>query len=940
MTDSPEARISLLEDEVNELCRLHGEAERYRLADPVLAAATAPSVASSLSFAENGLLASEAFNRSIIESSVDCIKVLDLEGNLLAMPNGQRVLGIDCIQPFLNTSWLEFWTGDDRLAAQAAVKAAAAGGTQSFVGFFRTRLDEARWWDVAVSPIWGTAGKPESLLVMSRDVTARKQAEDVLRQRIAQFETLFDEAPVGIYMIDADFRIRHVNPEALSAFGNIADLIGRDLAEVMRILWPKAKADETIAQFRQTMETGAAFHVAEMIEKRADRQQLEYYEWQISRIELPDGSYGVVCYFRDISQRFLAQEQLRKSEERFRALVTASSDVVYRMSPDWREMRQLHGQDFLVDTVAPNDEWLEQYIHSDDQQRVMAVVNEAIRTKSLFEMEHQVRLVDGSLGWTFSHAIPVLDATGEIVEWFGTASDVTEYKRAEQALRDSEHRYRNLFNSMDEGYCIIEVIFDANDKPVDYVYLEVNPSFEALTGMHGALGKRIREIIPDLEEYWFETYGKVALTGQAVRVVNEAKPLNRWFDVYAFRFGGVESRKVAVLFTNITERKQAERQLLEQATALADQDRRKNEFLAMLGPELRNPLAAISNAIQLLRLQGNEGPVQLQARTVIERQVGQLNHLVDDLLEVSRISTGRVQLRREQIAIGGVVERAVETVQPLIAQRRHQLTVALPTEPLWLHADAARLEQVIVNLLTNAAKYTDEGGRIDLSVQHEGESAVLRLRDTGIGITPDLLPHIFELFTQDERALDRSQGGLGIGLCLVQRLVELHGGSVAAQSAPGQGSEFVVRLPLAKALLPMSAPKLTNPPQPPGKPCRILVVDDNIDAAETLEMLLEVSGHEVRMAHEGFSAIDLALAWQPDVMLLDIGLPGLSGFELAKRIRLSDKLKSVVLIALTGYGQESDRQLSRQAGFDHHLVKPANFGTLEKILDSVATGRG
>ncbi|MDP2817606.1 MAG: ATP-binding protein [Polaromonas sp.] len=517
--------------------------------------------------------------------------------------------------------------------------------------------------------------------------------------------------------------------------------------------------------------------------------------------------------------------------------------------------------------------------------------------------------------------------------------EITERKQAEYALRESEERYRNLFNSIDEGFCVIEMIFDEHEKPVDYRFLEVNPSFEKQSGMLEATGKRMREIAPDHEAHWFEIYGKVALTGDPIRYVNEAKALDgRWFDVYAFRIGGPESRKVALIFNNITERKQSERKLREQAEALADLHRRKDEFLAMLSHELRNPLAPISNAVHLLRLQQNEDPLQQQARIIIERQVGQLKHLVDDLLEVSRITTGRVQLRQERIVLSGIVERAVETAQPLIVQRRHELDVSLPPEPIWLHADAARLEQVVVNLLTNAAKYTDEGGRIGLTVEREGDTAVLRVRDTGIGIAPELLPRIFDLFTQAERSLDRSEGGLGIGLCLVQRLVELHSGTVEVYSVLGQGSEFVVRLPVMLTSIPPSPSTLIEPTRPRGKYCRVLVVDDNVDAAQTVAMLLEMSGHGVRMAHDGPDALEVALAWHPDLVLLDIGLPGLNGFQVAERIRQEPTLKNIVLVALTGYGLEADRQRSRETGFDHHLVKPADFEEVEKILEAVCQG--
>ena len=319
--------------------------------------------------------------------------------------------------------------------------------------------------------------------------------------------------------------------------------------------------------------------------------------------------------------------------------------------------------------------------------------------------------------------------------------------------------------------------------------------------------------------------------------------------------------------------------------------------------------------------------------------MGQLARIVDELLEVSRITTGRIQLHQERIAVGVVVENAVETVRSLIDQRKHELTVSLPPQAIWLHADAARLEQVVVNLLTNAAKYTDQGGHIWLTVQQEGEEAVLRVRDTGVGIAPEILPRIFDLFTQAERSLDRSQGGLGIGLALVQRLVEMHGGTVAASSALGQGSEFVVRLPVVPPPEPQPPSPPTEKAQPTGPSLRVLVVDDNVDTVTTLAMLVQESGHDVRTAYDGSAVLEAALDYRPNVVLLDIGLPGLDGFEVAKRLRQQPALQNVVLVAMTGYGQESDRQRSQEAGFDHHLVKPGNFGkVLQHLGDRLGEG--
>jgi len=288
-------------------------------------------------------------------------------------------------------------------------------------------------------------------------------------------------------------------------------------------------------------------------------------------------------------------------------------------------------------------------------------------------------------------------------------------------------------------------------------------------------------------------------------------------------------------------------------------------------------------------------------------------------MEVSRITTGRVRLRHDHVVVSGIVERAVETARPLIEQHRHELTVSLLPQPICVNADAARLEQVVVNLLTNAAKYTEEGGHIWLTAQQEGDECVLRVRDTGVGIAPELLPRIFELFTQAERSLDRSQGGLGIGLALVQRLVELHHGRVEVVSETRPTSPPTER---AKAT---------------GPSLRVLVVDDNVDTAQTLVLLLEASGHDVRIGHDGPTALEAALDFRPHVVLLDIGLPGLDGYEVAKRIRRQSVVPNMMLVAMTGYGQETDRQRSQAAGFDHHLVKPVDYGKVEEILTGVAS---
>jgi CheY-like chemotaxis protein len=369
---------------------------------------------------------------------------------------------------------------------------------------------------------------------------------------------------------------------------------------------------------------------------------------------------------------------------------------------------------------------------------------------------------------------------------------------------------------------------------------------------------------------------------------------------------------------------------------LRDQDRRKDEFLATLAHELRNPLAPIRNALQILKMPRLDTMTVARSREMMERQVHQLVRLVDDLLDVSRVMRGKIELRKEKLELATVVARAVETVQPLIEAQGHELTVSLPPESLSLEADPVRLAQVVGNLLTNAAKYPEANGRIWLTAQREGDDVVLVVRDTGIGIAPDMLPHIFELFVQVDHASTRSQGGLGIGLTLVKNLVGMHDGTVEAHSAGlGRGSQFVVRLPL---MLQTHGEEIENekgqqqrgPALSSGH--RLLVVDDNRDAAESLAMLVRLQGHEVRVAHDGIAALEMVKNYRPALVFLDIGMPKMDGYELARRLRQQPGLEHVRLAALTGWGQQEDRRRTAEAGFDHHLVKPLEPEALERLL--------
>lgn len=525
------------------------------------------------------------------------------------------------------------------------------------------------------------------------------------------------------------------------------------------------------------------------------------------------------------------------------------------------------------------------------------------------------------------------EADGSISGVFAHGVDITERKLAEQALHETAlqaDRRSKLFDTTLSAMTEFGYLIDAQGR-----LTFANKALLNLWGLslEQAVGKNFFDLgYPDelasklqrqLKEV-FETCCEISDQTPYTSPSGMAGHYEYILRPVVGDDGQVD--QVAGSSRDITARKRAE-------DALKDADRRKSEFLAILAHELRNPLAPIRNALQILRRADGKRESAPLVLDMMERQVAQMVRLVDDLLDVSRIAHGTIPLRRERVELAAIVHQAVETVQPLVVQLGHELTITLPTEPIYVDADPARLTQVVGNLLNNACKFTEPGGRIQLSVEPERDQAVIRVKENGLGIAAEHLADIFDMFAQIDTSLERSNAGLGLGLMLVKTLVEQHGGSVEACSdGVGHGTQFVVRMPMIAELSAPPKGSLAVQPRTSALP-RILVVEDNKDAAESMACLLELDGFETRIAYDGLHAVQAAEHWMPDVVLLDIGLPKLDGYEVARRIRSQRRGgNGVTLIAITGWGQDDDRLRTSEAGFDAHLTKPVDYGELKKLL--------
>jgi len=533
-------------------------------------------------------------------------------------------------------------------------------------------------------------------------------------------------------------------------------------------------------------------------------------------------------------------------------------------------------------------------------------------------------------------AAPMLDESGVPVGVVLVFRDVSERQRAEEA----QARLAAIVESSQDAII---------SKTLDGVIRSWNTGAERLLGYSAeeAIGRSIILIVPP--ELLDEERDILARLGrgeriehyETVRMAKGGRRINISLTISPIRDKQGTIIGASKIARDVTERKVAEEALRSAMAALKEADRRKDEFLALLAHELRNPLAPLRNGLQVMRLAPDNADLVARSRDMMDRQLSHMVRLIDDLLDISRIGTHKMELRRSRVLLADVISSAVETARPGLEAAGQEMTVSMPPEPVYLDADLTRMAQVLGNLLNNSAKYTERGGNIWLTAEREGDHVRVSVRDTGIGIPTSALQTIFDLFSQVDRPIERSAGGLGIGLALVKGLVEMHGGTVEATSpGQGQGSTFTVRLPVLKERTePLAAPLVESPADSSGSQRRILVVDDNCDSAASMAMMLELLGNEVRTAHNGLEAVDLAEEFRPQVVLMDIGMPQLNGYEATRRIRDQPWGRDMTIIALTGWGQETDRALSKEAGCDGHLVKPVNLPDLEKLLDQVQEDR-
>jgi PAS domain S-box-containing protein len=842
-----------------------------------------------------------------------------------------QIFGHDTLLPeWTYEMFLEHVLPADRSRVDATFQAALKMGTTWEFECRIRRADGTERW------IWGKGlvqrgahGRSERMYGLVGDITDRKNIEAEIREARSRLESTLTASEIGTWRLDFSRNTIQADRNTAHIFSMTPEeAADGPLSAFMRAIHPDDQPLVTEA-LERTLETGDPFNPEYRL-LRSDGST----RWVVARgrVEQDESGQTVMSgVVIDITTQRQAEAQVRESEARFRQIADTMPQMVWVTRADgyteyfnrrWYEYTGLTPEESLGNSWSLP-------LHPNDQQTAIDTWEHAIQSGEPYEIEYRFRSHSGEYRWFLGRGLPVRDETGQITKWFGTCTDIEAFKRLEEErqkfvwLADNSTEFigisdlagaplylnragRNMLglDGMEEVQHVnlIDCFFPEDQPRIANEFLPA-----VRTQGHGRIEVRLRH---------FKTEGVLWMLYSVSVLINAQG----------------EQIGLAIVGQDITERRQSEQELRQLAADLSEGDRRKDEFLATLAHELRNPLAPIRNGLEIMKLNAYDDRTE-RVRAIMERQVVQMVRLVDDLLDMSRISRGRIDLRRERVELSSIIEQAIETSRPLIDAAQHELTVRQPPQPIYLNADSVRIAQVISNLLTNASKYSEPNGHIWLTAEQQGSEVVVSVRDTGIGLSSEMLPQIFDLFTQADGSAVRSQGGLGIGLTLVKRLVEMHGGSVSAYSeGPNQGSEFTVRLPLLIDS-PTSLASQTEMSEPtPTKIRRILIVDDNEDAAWSLELLFEATGDETRRAADGLAALAEAEAFQPDIVLLDIGLPKLNGYEVARKIREQPWGKEMILVALTGWGQEEDRRRSSKAGFNAHMVKPIEHAALTQLL--------
>ena len=897
----------------------------------------------------------EARFRALAQASPQIVWTTNVEGLVEEDSPSWRAFTGQTLEQWRGWGWLDAIHPDDRESTKKVWSERTVDQRVLTVDYRLRRADGVyRWTSVRAAPVLNPDGRLLEWIGTNTDITERKEAAQRILISEIRYRRLFEAAKDGILLLDpVTRRIVDANPFMTTLLGYAREeLLGKELWQIGLLKDEAASLDA----FRQLQQEGfIRYDDLPLKTKNGEQRDVEF----VSNRYDEGGTSVIQCNIREITERKQAETALKESQERYRVLfstlpvaafVCDRNATIQYYNPRAAELWQREPKSGVEQHCGSMKLWLmDGTFLPHAQSPMMEVLRTGIPARNI---EVFIERPNGSRLAVIVNFVALKNAKSEIVGAVTTFDDITELKEAEAALRASEERYRTLFSSMDEGYCVIEMLFDPAGRPSDYRFLEVNPAFEIQSGMHDVMGKRMREFVADIEKHWLTNYGQVALTGESIRFANEYKSLGRWFDVCAFRLGGPDSRKVAVLFTDITALKRNTADLERLRDEAVAASRAKDEFLATLSHELRTPL----NPVLLLASEAatnDDLPEEVRADfDMIRKNISLEARLIDDLLDLTRISRGKLKIEQQPCDANAVLRDAVAVVRDDVDEKNIHLSLDLAAERANVFGDPVRLQQIFWNVLRNAVHFTPKEGTITIQsrVNPSNDELVVTMTDTGVGIVADDLTRIFETFAQGADAAagpSRRAGGLGLGLAISRNLVELHAGTIIATSpGRGGGSTFTIKLPLLAEPVAGSskaaksdeiaatqiAPTSANPfPRSASEPkARVMVAEDHATTRTALRRLLERRNFEVVTAGSVAEALAVANQGVIDLIISDIGLPDADGYSLMRQLRVSRP--GLLGIALSGYGAESDLAKSREAGFADHLIKPVSIENLDRVL--------